>query len=222
MKKVKYDGVIFLSGGLDSMVLAHSLVSDGRRLRALHFATGRYSSAQELNVAKRLSLDLDLPLEVVDFTGIQQMMRGLMPVDVAIMGEWDMPCQVEITAFPILLGAGIYYSQMITTTQLYIGVLAEQVADRPHIDDYYRLTSEASGYIDRRFPAIKIVTPFLKKSKKQVIQAGDKLKVPMHESWSCWRGGSHHCGICPACKSRMQAFADTGVRDKTVYENAAA
>lgn len=47
---------------------------------------------------------------------------------------------------------------------------------------------------------------------------GKELGIDYSTTYSCYRGGEHHCGTCGTCKERRQALADAGIDDKTIYD----
>jgi len=61
------------------------------------------------------------------------------------------------------------------------------------------------------------ITPFWHRTRAEVIREAYKYKVPLHLTYSCYRGGPTHCGKCPACYSRRQSFMDAGFIDPTTY-----
>jgi 7-cyano-7-deazaguanine synthase len=64
----------------------------------------------------------------------------------------------------------------------------------------------------------QLLTPFLPKfNKTDIAFRGATLKVPFHLTWSCYKGGEYHCGVCGTCQERKEAFRDAGVPDPTVY-----
>lgn len=63
----------------------------------------------------------------------------------------------------------------------------------------------------------RIVAPFLNITKADVIRIGKMLGVPLQMTYSCYNGTVTQCGICKACVTRKQAFADACVQDPTVY-----
>lgn len=65
---------------------------------------------------------------------------------------------------------------------------------------------------------IRLHTPLEWLNKAGVVSLGHNLGVPFENTWSCYKGDEHHCGVCPTCRSRKQAFKDAGVSDPTVYE----
>lgn len=71
-------------------------------------------------------------------------------------------------------------------------------------------------YIGSYF-CIRLYTPLQWLMKKDIITLGDSLDVDFSSTWSCYAGGDKHCGVCPTCRSRRQAFADAIVLDPTEY-----
>lgn len=64
---------------------------------------------------------------------------------------------------------------------------------------------------------IRLHTPLEWCTKAQVVTLGDSLGVPFENTWSCYKGEPLHCGTCPTCRSRKQAFEAAGVKDPTEY-----
>ncbi len=64
---------------------------------------------------------------------------------------------------------------------------------------------------------INIVAPFVKMTKGEVFKLGEELEVPFEMTWSCYEDEEKHCGECPACRKRKQAFVDAGIKDPTEY-----
>jgi 7-cyano-7-deazaguanine synthase len=64
--------------------------------------------------------------------------------------------------------------------------------------------------------------PFIHDSKADIVKLGasPQLKVPFHLTWSCYQGGTTHCGRCGTCVERKEAFALANVQDPTEYEDA--
>jgi 7-cyano-7-deazaguanine synthase len=65
---------------------------------------------------------------------------------------------------------------------------------------------------------IKLVAPFLKKTKADIVTLGDELGVPFVMTWSCYVGGKNHCGKCGTCVERREAFDLAGIKDPTTYD----
>lgn len=61
--------------------------------------------------------------------------------------------------------------------------------------------------------AYQILLPLSSMNRKQIIRLAIKLKAPVELTWSCHREGTVHCGSCYACKQRLEAFDDLGLKD---------
>lgn len=64
---------------------------------------------------------------------------------------------------------------------------------------------------------IRLHTPIQWLQKSGVVTLGESLGVPFENTWSCYKGEELHCGECPTCRSRKQAFEAAGVNDPTEY-----
>lgn len=64
---------------------------------------------------------------------------------------------------------------------------------------------------------IRLHTPLMWLPKHEIIKWGYKLKVDYGMTWSCYKGEKLHCGICPTCRARKDAFRKTTILDPTEY-----
>jgi 7-cyano-7-deazaguanine synthase len=67
------------------------------------------------------------------------------------------------------------------------------------------------------YRSVRLLTPLAYLDKSQVVEWGSKLGAPYDISWSCYKGEVEHCGTCPTCRSRKDAFRIAGVLDPTKY-----
>lgn len=59
---------------------------------------------------------------------------------------------------------------------------------------------KAAGY------NIEICAPYLDKAKWWIGAKARDMRVPLTETWSCYKGGEKPCGDCPACLKREAAL----------------
>lgn len=76
----------------------------------------------------------------------------------------------------------------------------------------------ASAIYIGTYHQVRLHAPLTWLTKAEVIRLGVQLNVPYELTWSCYEGGGKHCGVCPTCRARKQAFMDADVVDPTEYE----
>jgi 7-cyano-7-deazaguanine synthase len=106
-----------------------------------------------------------------------------------------------------------------------ISIKADLVSYGAHASDFANYPDTTPTFIEAFSDAVKhgtdsdlqIVVPFDRMMKQDVLEYALELKVPLEKTWSCYRGGDIHCGNCPSCIERKQAFSKLKVDDPTVY-----
>jgi len=75
-----------------------------------------------------------------------------------------------------------------------------------------RAINEGTGakFSRRKF---RIIAPFLKMKKSEIIKLGLKLGADYSYSISCYSGGEVPCGRCSSCLLRQKAWEEVGRRD---------
>lgn len=103
-----------------------------------------------------------------------------------------------------------------------VGIYFGAHAEDAHNWAYPDCTPEFIGamanaiYIGSYF-AIRLHTPFAYSSKADIVAKGTNLHVPYKLTWSCYKGEQYHCGTCPTCRARHDAFMAADVPDPTLY-----
>jgi 7-cyano-7-deazaguanine synthase len=65
---------------------------------------------------------------------------------------------------------------------------------------------------------VRVEAPLLGMGKLEVVRLALELGVPLELTWSCWREGEVHCGVCEGCVKRKEVFRALGVKDVTEYD----
>lgn len=92
--------------------------------------------------------------------------------------------------------------------------------------DLYGYWDTTSAFVDRLNDVqrlngngnVKIIAPFVNKSKREVLSIGTKLGIDYERTWSCYSGKELACGNCPTCSERLNAFSSLGLVDPIKYE----
>lgn len=68
------------------------------------------------------------------------------------------------------------------------------------------------------YPGIQILAPYTDITKADIAMKGKALDIDYTKTWSCYKGGEHHCGKCGTCVERREALAAAGIADETIYD----
>jgi len=219
--------VAIVSGGMDSVTLAHHLAGLDHDLHLVSFDYGQRHGSRELEMAARCAVDLDADHSVIampdlrTLIGTSSLTSDTVDVPDGHYAEDTMRATVVPNRNMMMLSiAGA----------IAISEEAEFVATGNHAGDHFiypdcrpefiAAVSAALliGNVGFSTPHFKgIVAPFVHMTKAEIVQVGDGLAVPWTDTWSCYKGGDVHCGRCGTCVERQEAFALADVHDPTAY-----
>jgi 7-cyano-7-deazaguanine synthase len=217
--------VTTLSGGLDSVTLAHQLAADGLDVIALSFHYGQ-RHAKELESAARCADRIGASHHVVDLRSVGALLTGSALTDpgVAVPEGHYTDESMAATVVPnrnaimlsVAVGVAVAERAEAVATAVHAGDHAIYPDCRPAfieaIEHEARVANE--GFIADGF---RVLAPFLHLAKDDIVRCGDALGVPFEETWSCYLGEELHCGRCGTCVERREAFELAGVADPTRY-----
>lgn len=105
------------------------------------------------------------------------------------------------------------------TADIYVGVHADDGVNwaYPDCTPEFIGPMAAAIYVGT-YHKVRVRAPLLFDTKPDVVGKGLRLGVDYGATWSCYKGGEKHCGTCPTCRSRKEAFDLNGVSDPTEYE----
>ncbi|MBQ9218079.1 MAG: 7-cyano-7-deazaguanine synthase QueC [Muribaculaceae bacterium] len=69
------------------------------------------------------------------------------------------------------------------------------------------------------YEGVRVYAPYTHLSKADIARHGAALGLDYAETYSCYKGGEHHCGTCGTCTERRQALREAGIPDHTIYNN---
>jgi 7-cyano-7-deazaguanine synthase len=102
---------------------------------------------------------------------------------------------------------------------IYIGTHAEDAKNWAYPDCTPEfIGAMANAIYVGSYRRIRLKAPLNYLSKAEIVSRGLNMQVPYELTWSCYAGGEKHCGKCPTCYARKQAFAKLNYPDPTEYE----
>src|SRR5436305_14369414 len=220
-----FRAIAIVSGGLDSVTLAHLLYAEGYELHLLSFDYGQRHK-KELAYAECCAKRLGAAFDVVDLSSITRFLKGSALTDAIPVpdGHYAAPT-MAVTVVPnrnaMMLSVAYAVAVAEQAQVVAIGVHAGDHFIYPDcrpafitsFDTLQRIATEGFGD-----PHLRLEAPFMHLGKHQIVQLGTALQVPYADTWSCYKGGQTHCGTCGTCFERKEAFELAGVPDPTEYE----
>lgn len=214
--------VVVLSGGMDSVVMAHDLYAQEYNLHMVHFCYGQKHAKNERYCAELCAETLEAELTIIDLVAAGLVLGGsALTSDIPIPHVHYEDPMASLTVVPnrnaIMLAIAYGIAVIDGASLVGIGV---QGGDSAVYSDCRPAFIKAFSLMEKLAtgdPMIDLYTPFLHASKSEVIQYGLGLDVPFEDTWTCYEGGEKACGICPSCVERLEAFASVGIEDPLEY-----
>jgi len=216
--------LVVCSGGLDSVTLAHKIAAEESLTHLVSFDYGQRHK-KELEYARRCAARLGATHEVIDITDIGRRLTGSALTHGATVPDGHYAEEtMRLTVVPnrnaIMLAIAFGVA---------VAKEAQTVAAAVHGGDHFiypdcrppfvKAFATMQRFALDGFAQIALETPFLRRSKADIVREGARLGVPFEETWSCYKGGDRHCGRCGTCVERREAFHLAGVDDPTVYDD---
>lgn len=216
--------VVIVSGGMDSVTLAHHMRALGYDLHLVSFDYGQ-RHRRELDCAAWQAEALGAQHTVIDISGIRPLLKGSsLTDDVAVphghYAEETMRATVVPNRNAIMLSLAWGIACVDGADVLACGVHAGDHYIYPDCRPEFIAELGAalrSGTVGHRADGLTLVAPFVDKTKTDIAAIGGAIGVNFARTWTCYEGGDLHCGRCGACVERREAFADSGVADPTAY-----
>jgi len=212
--------VVVLSGGMDSASLLYWAKANYKTVSAISINYGQRHS-KELDCARTLCGLTDVEYDVVDLSSIKSLLKGNALTDNIEVPEGHYESSsMKLTVVPnrnmLLLSVALCSACVKDADVVLYGA---HFGDHAIYPDCRKEFVEALDKASRLcwYKEIKIVAPFVDKTKTDIARLGTELGVQFEHTWSCYKGEEKHCGKCGTCVERIEAFSDSGIEDITEY-----
>ena len=218
--------VVLLSGGLDSTVCMAVARDQGFEAYPISF-NYQQRHQREVECARRVAnhyqvkkhLVIDTNMAAIGGSALTDPDLGVPDGDA---GRHDIPVTYVPARNLIFLSYALGYAEVIGADHIFIGVNALDYSGYPDCrPEFIQLFQQLANYSTKATAAdgrlIKIETPLLKLSKKEIVELGTRLRAPLELTTSCYRGGEAACGTCDSCLLRLKGFAEAHLTDPIPY-----
>lgn len=226
MKKV----VMLLSGGVDSTTLLWWLEHNNYEVvEALNFNYGQKHS-KEVECARRIvdyfnkKYGRNVVFRNIDISSL----KFLWEKSALISKEMEIPnskYSEETQKQTIVPNRNMIFVSLAVARAITLG--ANYVAYAAHKSDYsiypdcrkeFVLALNTAVYLGNLWTPIEILTPFVDKTKTEIVRIGLSLGVPYELTWSCYKGEERPCLKCGTCLERLEAFYNNNTKDPLLKE----
>ncbi len=118
-----------------------------------------------------------------------------------------------------ILSIAVSWAEVINAKRIFIGAVEEDSSGYPDcrkefFDAFNKMISKGT----RRGSDIKVETPIIKFTKKDIVLNSVKLNAPLHLTWSCYKENEVACGECDSCALRLRGFQLANIDDPVPYK----
>ena len=165
-----------------------------------------------------------------------------MPVDLRTFGGSALTDNIEvpkhgltegipITYVParntVFLSFALAWAEVLESSDIFIGVNAVDYSGYPdcrpeYIAAFENMANLATKAALEGRTRVRIHTPLIELSKREIIERGRELGVDFSLTHSCYDPGpdGSACGVCDSCRLRLKGFESAGLKDPIAYQHA--
>ena len=213
--------IALISGGLDSATAAALAIESGDRVIGLSFDYGQ-RHRRELEAAEQLAHELGLAehhrisVNLAAWGG-----SALTDDQVRIPTDGAENEGIPATYVPgrntVFIAIGLSLAEAKAAHRLVLGVNAVDYSGYPDCrPDYlqaFQTLADLASKSGREGHGARLWAPLVTWSKTKIVQEALRLGVPIADTWSCYSGGDHPCGVCDSCRIRNAALHAAGRSD---------
>jgi 7-cyano-7-deazaguanine synthase len=209
--------IVLLSGGLDSATTLYLAKKKGYKVSCLIFDYEQ-RHRKEVGCAVQIAKWAKCAYKVLKIS-LPWKGSALLDRKIAVPSRFSsgIPATYVPARNTIFLSFALSFAEAVGARDIFIGANAIDFSGYPDCRPaYYRAFNSLSKLATKaglENKAIKIHTPLIKRTKKEIVLLAKSLKVPLELTWSCYRGGKKPCGVCDSCRLRKSGFIKAGVVD---------
>ena len=222
--------VLLLSGGLDSTTMLALAVQQGFDVHAMTFRYGQRHSS-EIDAARRVARHYGVGDHIVVDIDLRTFGGSALTSDIPVPKDRTddaISHGIPVTYVParntIFLSFCLAWAEVLNASDIFIGVNALDYSGYPdcrpeYVTAFQGMANLATrGGVDGTMP-IRIQTPLLQLTKREIVQLGMSLDVDYSLTLSCYDPtiAGMACGRCDACRLRLRGFSEAGVSDPADY-----
>lgn len=224
------NAIVLCSGGIDSVTTSYYIKSLKRykKLIVLFFNYKQRSLIPEKNFSKCCAKKINGKFMEVRLDFINKISSSLINIKGQVnkinnlrdtkkeSNKFYVPCRNTLFLTYALALAESMFIKKKEIYDIFVGFKCEGRESYPDTTKKFVKKMNQLSRISCTYP-FKIIAPFIKKDKEDIIKIGKNLDIDFNKTFSCYIGKNKHCGYCLACKLRQAGFYWAGIEDPTRY-----
>jgi 7-cyano-7-deazaguanine synthase len=216
---------------MDSATTAAVASSQGYDVHALSFRYGQRHGA-ELDAARRVATYLGIRQHIVLAIDLRAFGGSALTGELALPKDTPLDQigqRIPSTYVParntIFLSFALGWAEVLSASDIFLGANAMDYSGYPDCRPEYIKAFEQMARLATRAGVeqgqqLKIHTPLIDLSKREIVERGLALGVDYSITLTCYDPDSEGraCGRCEACLLRLKGFREAGMEDPAVYQ----
>lgn len=208
------DTLLVLSGGMDSVTMLWEYVDS--IAAAVTFQYGSNHNMREAACAKRNCGHLNVKWYEIDLSFMGKYFESslLSGAEAIPEGNYD-DDNMRSTVVPfrngIMLSVAAGLAESLGLKKVMIANHSGDHAIYPDCRPDF-IKSMKNAIADGTYEHLELVAPYTDLTKGEIALRGKTLGVDYSHTYSCYKGGEHHCGKCGTCVERREALDFAGIK----------
>ena len=205
---------------MDSCVTVASAIAHGYKPAFLHINYGQRTESRELmafnEIADHYQVNKKLVVNISHLSdiGASCLTDESIQVPNADLESDDIPISYVPFRNANILAAATSWAEVLGVKAIYVGAVEEDSSGYPDCRrSFFDAFEQTIDTGTKPGTQIKIITPLINLSKKEIVEKGISLNAPLHLTWSCYKNEDVPCGECDSCYLRARGFEQASVRD---------
>ncbi len=207
------DALLVLSGGMDSTTMLYEYATS--IALAVNFSYGANHNRREAECARQSCRKLGIEFVEIDLAFMGRYFESslLSGAEAIPEGRYDDE-NMRSTVVPFRNGIMLAVAAGLAESR---GLKAVMIANHGGDHTIYPdcrpqfIESMGAAIAAGTFEHLELRAPYTNLTKNDIACRGRELGVDYSLTYSCYKGGEHHCGHCGTCVERREAFMAAGI-----------
>jgi 7-cyano-7-deazaguanine synthase len=223
-KEKKDIAIVLVSGGMDSALTAAIAIKKFDPA-FLHVNYGQRTERRELkafndvadfyNIKKRLIVDISYLKKI----GGSSLTDKKIKITKADLKSKEIPSSYVPFRNANILSIAVSWAEVLNAGRIFIGAAEEDSSGYPDCRKvFFESFNKMVKLGTKPHSNIKVDTPLIKMTKKDIVVNSIRLNSPLQLTWSCYKSNDIACGECDSCALRLRGFQAAGYKDPIKYK----